>query len=174
MRLFVYGMGRCGTTAIARAFSHAMNYVSSHEARNGCSDKVTGWPENCIAVDPHFLWVRQQLRETYPDAMLLHVARDRSAVVESWLRRDSEAARFNLRGGVVLASLMFQLRPPDVTARDLERLYDAMLEIGGKPVTRIEDHRGWFPQLWRVLKCEGDLGAAQQELLAGHNSSETP
>ena len=87
MRVFVIGTGRCGTVTFSKACSHFNNYTSGHESKTQNNDLV--YADNHIECDPHLFWQLPNLIERYPDAIIIHLKRERESCIESLSKRPS-------------------------------------------------------------------------------------
>ena len=82
MRLFVFGTGRCGSVAIARAFKSATNFTVGNETVSHGLD----YPDQHIEVNPQFRVVADVLVRKYPDAWYCLLDRDLVKVARSYAR----------------------------------------------------------------------------------------
>lgn len=100
MRVFVTGTGRCGTTTFNIACKHFSNYTSKHESTNGRISSLE-FPDNHIESEPGLVWRLPQLIKKYPDALYVHLLRDKEACVKSLAKRASldHYAKFTERVG---------------------------------------------------------------------------
>ena len=87
MRVFVTGTGRCGTTTFSKACSIFKNLTCSHESQS--SHNNLKYKDNHIEVDPRLFWHLPNLIEKYPDALFIHLQRDRESCVGSLEKRPS-------------------------------------------------------------------------------------
>jgi hypothetical protein len=88
VNVFVLSTGRCASTTIARAFSHATNYTSSHESRVGALHGRLDYPPHHIESDNRLTWFLAPLDERFDDGVhWIHLTRNLDAVVESYWRR---------------------------------------------------------------------------------------
>ena len=99
-RVFVLSTGRCGSTTLARSCAHITNHTSGHETNWGrLGDVRLDYPDDHIEVDNRLSWFLGTLAARYPDALYVHLVRDREQVVESFLKRwpwDPPAGRIGL------------------------------------------------------------------------------
>jgi len=100
MRIFVIGTGRCGTMTFSKACKHITNFTSGHETsgRLPIKEKLI-YPDNHIEIDPSLSYFIPILREKYPDALFVHLQRERESCVNSLMKRESlySFAGFHLR-----------------------------------------------------------------------------
>lgn len=87
MRVFVIGTGRCGTITFSKACSHFENHTSGHETK--CANNDLKYKDNHIECDPHLFWHLPNLIETYPDALYVHLVRERESCIGSLSKRNS-------------------------------------------------------------------------------------
>lgn len=178
MNAFVLCTGRCGSLTVAKALGHATNYTVGHESR---ANRVVGrlrYPYQHIEVDNRLVWFLGELEARFPDAVWVHLAREREKVVESYTHR------FNVRGGIMPAFASGILRRGP--ARPNERLEIARLYVDtvNMNIAQFLEHQNqdkvvhmWiehpydaFTQLWELLGIEGDFLAASAELAQYHNA----
>lgn len=100
MRVFVTGTGRCGTTTFSMACKHFSGDTSKHESTNGRLSTLD-FPDNHIESEPGLVWRLPQLIEKYPDAIYVHLLRDKDLCVKSLSKRSSldHYAKFTERVG---------------------------------------------------------------------------
>lgn len=87
MNVFVMGTGRCGTTTFAKACNCFKGFTSKHESKVKNNDLV--YPNNHIESDPHLFWHLPNLVSKYPDALYIHIIRERDACIRSLSKRPS-------------------------------------------------------------------------------------
>jgi hypothetical protein len=88
MNVFVLSTGRCGSTTIARAFGHAVNFTSGHETRANFVDGRLDYPDQHIESDNRLCWFLGSLDRRYGErARWIHLTRDPDEVIESYWRR---------------------------------------------------------------------------------------
>lgn len=163
---------------MAKALGHATNYTVGHESR---ANQVKGrlrYPDQHIEVDNRLVWFLGELDARFPEAVWVHLVREREKVVESYTHR------FNVRGGIMPAFASGVLRRGP--ARPGERLEIARLYIDTVTTNilqfldrkkqdkvvhmRIEYPYAGFERLWRTLGIEGDLVKACAELRQHYNA----
>jgi hypothetical protein len=90
MRIFVIGTGRCGTVTFSKACKHITNYTSGHETTtHGKLGNNFEFPDNHIEIDPRLSIFVPLLREKYPDALFVHLQRERKSCIKSLAKRNS-------------------------------------------------------------------------------------
>lgn len=181
--VFIVGTGRCGTTTFARACHWITNYSSGHETTVG----VTSWEKKLrfgpkhIESDPHIVWYFPQILRKYPQALYVHLKRNRDDVVKSWLNRYSDITR----GPEGYVNLHFQCNPPyskllpENKRRALGVFYDsiighiefafATLPPEQTRTYQLEQLDQQFPEFWRYIEAQGDLENAILTCRKRHN-----
>lgn len=178
MRVFCIGTGRCGTTTFYKSCQHITNFTSANESHRHGS-LATGWldyPDNHIEVDPHLVWSLGTLINLYPDALFVHLKRNRTDVVNSWLKRPSTSTK----GAGALCSIMFQVdyfkAGLEVRKKLLGLLYNGIVNnvdeaLKGKSYAEFNLHQlpVQLSALWAVIGAEGNLDAAIETCKKTHN-----
>lgn len=178
MNAFILCTGRCGSVTVAKALSHAQNYMVGHESRANRPMGRLWYPNQHIEVDNRLAWFLGELDARFPEAVWVHLTREREKVVESYTHR------FNVRGGIMPAFASGILRRGP--ARPSERLEIARLYVDTVTTNilqflkhqnqdkvvhmRIEHPYDAFAQLWELLKAEGDFNEACAELAQYYNA----
>ncbi len=136
MRCFVVGTGRCGTTSFYQAAKYLRGFTAGHESAEG-TYKDLRYPQDHVEVDAQLAFFVPQLLRLYPDAVWVHLRREREACVRSlatqntyvmttwawhWLQLDRAdpflaAGRFYDSTNDLLETLL-----PDAIRVDLEEL----------------------------------------------------
>lgn len=169
MRVFVVGTGRCGTVTFARACQHISNYTSAHESRISEIEGRLDYPDNHIEVDHRLAWHLGSLLRRYPDAVYVHLTRDREKVVQSW------AKRLTVRGGMLPAFMNGILfRPPPDAEAAVRLMVDTVIDnieaiLPDCLTIPIEDPHEPFDELWHQVGAQGDQEAAHAALGEVHN-----
>ncbi len=88
MRIFIVGTGRSGTSTIWQACRTIPGMQAGHESHVG-TENVGNWdyPENHIEVSSQLIIGLPILKRKYPDALWVHVIREREACVSSLARQ---------------------------------------------------------------------------------------
>jgi hypothetical protein len=173
MRIFVIGTGRCGTVTFSKACQHITNYTSGHETtgRLPIKEKLT-YPDNHIEIDPSLSYFIPLLREKYPDALFVHLQRERESCVDSLMKRQSlySYAGFHLRAHHTECSKNMRLIA--------EIYYDNTNELIKKI---LNENRIFIPlemidicfslDFWVVIEAEGNKEKALSELEIKYNKS---
>ena len=179
MNVFILSTGRCGSTAIARACKHIINYTSAHESRcELMGDARLAYPDNHTESDNRLSWYLGRLHTKYgDDAFYVHLSRNRQRVAESYAGRD------NLSYGIMQAfrGIMItekELDPLEL-AHEVCETVDSNIDffLRDKPrVMRvcIEDAEAWFPEFWEWIGAEGDQAEALREFTVLHNATRDP
>jgi len=180
MNVFVVGTGRCGTTTFSKACSHITNYTSGHESHAGTIDfSYIHFPDQHIEVDPHLTWMLGLLIQKYPDALFVHLFRNRNDVVASWFRRGVDAHR----GAAPLLDVMCQTNCQTMSRTTYRRalgfLYDmvcANIEGILRNATnsmsiRIDRAPNDFLAFWDRIGAEGNLVEATAEFELRYNAT---
>lgn len=93
MRVFVVGTGRCGTSTFYQAARTLEGFTAGHESTAG---HLPSWefPDHHIEVASQLVYGIPWLRRRYPEALFVHLVRDREPCVRSLARQcwDSMAA----------------------------------------------------------------------------------
>lgn len=182
MRVFVLSTGRCGSTTLAHALSHATNYSCAHESRSTRAERRLDYPDQHIEIDNRLVWFLGPLRQQYPDAIYIWLTRDREAVVHSYMKR------FGTRAGIMSAFARGIIQDPrSVTTKTRKRvvaeLYVDTIEANIATFLTSGHVRWWTcidmdfspkPDLhtvWKAIGVEGDLQAAMNELPRKYNAS---
>jgi len=87
MNVFVVGSGRCGTVTFSSACKHIVGFSSSHETRTDDMLRRFKFPNYHIEVDNRLSWFIPRLAAMYPDAMFVHILRNKRSVVDSFASR---------------------------------------------------------------------------------------
>lgn len=178
MNVFVLGTGRCGTVTFSKACQHITNFTCGHETMAGITtpDRFE-YPEQHIEVDPHLSWTLGQIIERYPHSYFVHLQRDKSQVVDSWIRR---GIRNNV-GAAPLIDVIFQTKSRRIGEKAYRRsvslLHDTVVANIQRGLKNLySDHvwlheaKRWFPLFWHFIRAEGDLEAALSEFDIKHNA----
>lgn len=172
MRTFVLCVGRCGSTTVARALSHATNYTVGHESQAHLVTDRLAYPDGHVEVDNRLSWFLGLLGSHYPDAFYVHLTRDSERVAESYAaRRVRSASLVEAFGrGVLRTSGDFDRM--EVSRLMVETVNANIAEfLRGREhlVLRLEDLPDGFNRLWARIGATGDRGAAHRELTIRHN-----
>jgi hypothetical protein len=179
VRVFILGTGRCGTTTVAEAFKHADNYSSGHETKSDGFYDPLEYPDWHIESDSRLVWFLGELDKAYPDALYIHLIRDRETFVASIVARGSDiqyGPRSILRafGASVLQQGERFLEHPDMVARRLWHVVNTNVEVflRDKQHTTVWLHEltDRFSEIWEFVGAEGDLDAALAETRKRHNA----
>jgi hypothetical protein len=94
MNVFVLCTGRCGSVTFSKACSHITNFTSGHESRRKeWGAARLAYPDNHIETDNRLAWLLGRLDATYGrDARYVLLTRNEDDVVESFVRKDADAA----------------------------------------------------------------------------------
>lgn len=180
MRVFVLGSGRCGSVTMSRACGHATNFTVLHESLASMYGAARfAYPDGHIEVDPRLSWFLGDLVVRFPEALYVHLVRDEEATAHSIARR-----WHNGRIGFARAfgeSMVMRGRVDDPGERlELSRFLvrtvrsNIALALASVPrcmEVKLEEAPEWFPEFWRRIGAQGDLGAAVAEWGARYNAS---
>ncbi len=89
MRCFVVGTGRCGTTSFYQAAKYLEGYTAGHESGEN-SYKDLGYPDDHVEVDAQLSFFVPALLRQYPDAVWVHLRRERSSCIGSLARQNTQ------------------------------------------------------------------------------------
>lgn len=170
MRCFIYGTGRCGTVAIAKAFEFCDNYTVAHESYTS----LLCYPDNHIEVNPQLRVRMGAIISAYPDAEYVWLRRDIVAVASSYERLD--------RGNWLQTWWNFHptMMPRNnyhaalIAARWLEHQCQWAFDVTPEERRRkmwIEEIWDDFRQLWDDLQCTGNIDAALASFDTPQNTS---
>ena len=179
MRVFVLGTGRCGTTTMAEAFKHADNYTAGHETKANSFYEPLEYPDWHVESDCRLAWFLGELERAYPDALYVHMIREREDFVRSIVARGADiqyGPRSILRafGASVLQQGEDFLDDPDRVARRLWDAVNANLEVFLRDKRHVtvwlHELTERFPEVWELAGAEGDFEAALAETRTKHNA----
>jgi len=167
MRVFVTGTGRCGSVSFAKSCQYITNYTSSHESRN----HNLIYPDNHIEVNPMLRTALGVLIDKYPDALYVHLIRDRAACVPSLAalsHGQTMAAFFRLHRRMM----------PDNRIAQAERYYDwnnaniaQQIRHTKKGMTfTLENRFDLWPLFWRAIQAEGNYQVSLDLWKIPHNT----
>lgn len=182
VNVFVLGTGRCGSVAFAAACAHLENFTTGHESRARLigSDRLD-YPDGHIEVDNRLSWFLGSLADRFGhgDVRYVHLVRDESAVVDSFVRRwDSPFRASIIRAfghGIVMRT--DDWADSDIRAvcecyvRTVKANIDHFIRQHGGVRCDIEACPDEFEQLVRTFGAEGDFDAARAEFGKGHNAT---
>lgn len=158
MNVFVLSTGRSGTMTIAKVFAHATNLTSGHETAAG-SFYPLDYPADHLEADNRLSWMLGALHERFPDALYVHLIRDREQVARSFeARRDYPGASIRGFGAGILGR----------GDRFPAERYQAAETV------RLEELPASVPRLWWFVGAQGDLDAAVAEASVHHNAQLNP
>lgn len=161
MRVFVTGTGRCGSVSFREACRPITNYTCSHEAPCG----LLHWPDQHVAVNPQIRRCIAAIARNHPEALWVHLVREREACVRSLARLD--------RGGVMRTYAALRpttvpsMQPADIAEafyRDETANIEASLEVHvpaeRRRMMRLETIKDQWHDFWGWIGAEGDLDAS--------------
>jgi len=151
MRVFGVGTGRCGTCTLYQACTHIENYTSGHETQAGIVSPHE-YSDNHIEISSQLVLEIPTLKEKYPDAVFVHVIRDKDSCVESLLRNCWDAME-------AYASQWHQTNHPYDTVIAASKFYDqvnAMCMFFSEIRIELESPLNGWQQLWSRLGAEGN------------------
>lgn len=191
MNVFVLCAGRCGSVTFTEACRHMVNYSVGHESRAGMlgNDRFA-FRDNHIEVDPRLVWFAGTIDRLYGNAAFyVHLERDADAVADSHVRKvmlcstrdakgDLETHKDNrliLNHYALGIARVGRQKVIDV-AHDYVQTVTANIELFLKDKTNkihidIETAQDTFPDFWKQIGAQGDLGKALEELKVKHNAN---
>lgn len=193
MRIFCTGTGRCGTSTLARAFECCTNYTVGQETKVGPShldlDSLLDYPDNHIEVSPHLVIVAPLLMERYPDARWILLARNKHDCIRSIASNCEKSI-----AGFVYQWLQVELDPeptkesdPKEYSRTRKVNYEKSVQLFYSLVNasveslfsrlpaencfvlNLEELTILWPEVWKKLGVEGDIGLSMKELARRYN-----
>ena len=178
MRIFVIGTGRCGTMTFKKACNHIKNYTNAHEGNTGWKhkDNIFDYPDNHIEIDCRLSYFLPILVEKYPDALYVHLQRERESCIESLSKRKSlnHFSIFHLgkpKDMKEIASIYY-----DNTVNLINNyLYNVLDKNIFNPQKfyhyKLENIQDGFIEIWDKIQAEGNREKALSELKIKHNKS---
>lgn len=170
MRIFVIGTGRCGTVTFSKACEHITNYTSGHETTtHGKEGNGFNFPDNHIEIDPRLSQFMPILIDKYPDALFIHLRRNKKDCVNSLSKRQSLALynQFHLGSGITdynkTASIYY-----DNTVSLVNHLLGRTKH---RMIIELESVELGFKRFWQQIKAKGNLGKSLKELKIRYNAS---
>lgn len=169
MRCFVIGTGRCGTMTFAEACKSIDGFTVGHETRTAQIPRFD-YPDNHIEIDGHLQWVLPQLLTEYPDAIYVHLIRDKKECVESLAQREQSMKAYAHLLGIphgdreAVASTLYD-NQNELIARLLPR--NAL-------TIRIEDIEARLPALIQRLDATYQSGEASRAARKRYNATVPP
>jgi len=88
MRVFALGTGRCCSMTFSKACEHFYDYTSGHETKAGSFNDLN-YIDNHIESDAHLFWRLPRLISLYPNALYVHLIREKRSCVKSLAKRKS-------------------------------------------------------------------------------------
>lgn len=165
MRVFVTGTGRCGTTTFAAACKQITNYTVGHETNTRKFHNLE-YPDNHIEVDGHLQWQLAWLVQLYPDAVYVHLVRDREACVASLAKRQRSMASY---AQLVDVPVDYE-QIAEMFYRNQVATIDSLLPES-RLVIRTQDMLDEFAGFCEHIGAEvGDMAAARRKLKRFHNA----
>jgi hypothetical protein len=170
VRIFVTGTGRCGTVTFTKACSHIENFTSAHESHSG---EVGNWkyPTNHIEVDPRLAYSTAVLSDLYPDALIIHLVRDKSTAITSLAKRtsinkfrDFHFGSSNCKDMNKIANVYYDTT--NTMLRKVLKLHKNTCEYSLEKMKAIH-----WEQFWKSIGAEGNFRKSLQEWDVKHNRS---
>lgn len=176
MNVFILNTGRCGSTTFIRACSHIENFTAAHESRVGeVGPSRLSYPPNHIEADNRLSWFLGRLDLAYGDrAFYVHLTRDRSAVVKSFVNRFDRGIIRAYKEGVLWR--LGPSTPPASIAADYCETVEAniALFLKDKPHQMrfdLENAIDDFATFWERVGAQGDREAALREFTVPYNAT---
>lgn len=160
MLVFCVSVGRCGSVSFREACRYARNYLTGHETKNGLLE----YPDQFIETNPQLRHCIAHLARKYPSARWVHLRRDPEPCIASLSRLD--------RGAVMRAyeTLHSSVLPSTQLGDIAFRYYWAELDVieaqlaavpaEQRMAMHLETIREGWPEFWRWIEADGDLGAS--------------
>ena len=172
MRVFVTGIGRCGTVSFKEACSHITNYSSAHETVN---PKLV-YPDNHIEVNPHMRQCIREVAKKYPNEKWIHLIRNKTDNVRSLSVLDDGVIMtcyWVLRGSTIGET------PIDIAEtyyRDENNLIRDQLKLYVPPentmILYLDMIQNFWKSFWEFIGAEGDFQSSIQSWDTPHNTTE--
>lgn len=172
MRAFILCVGRCGSTTVARALSHATNYTVGHESQAHLVADRLAYPDDHVEVDNRLSWFLGLLGSHYPDAFYVHLTRDAERVAESYAaRRVRSASLVEAFGSGILrpAGGFDRMEISRLMVETVNANIAEFLRHREHLTIRLEELPAGFDRTWARLGASGDVEAARRELTVRHN-----
>ena len=164
MRVIVVGTGRCGTVTFSKACAHIENFSVAHEGHAGTVGDFD-YPDDHIEVDSRLVECLAHLIERYPDAMFVHLMRERDACVASMASRKTQN---------VYCRLHFDADPDRQRAAEVRYFeYNRRIQImiPKAYVMWLESAQTMWPDFWSTIKAKGDFDASRAEWDTKYNAT---
>lgn len=171
-RVFVVGTGRCGTVSFNHACRHMSNYQTGHESRCGFLE----YPDQWIEVSHHLRCVITHLRYKYPDALWVHLLREPEACIKSLAALEDGKVMMAYRH--LYHSVVPSDRLIDIAFRyywcenDNIRAQLAPIPPEKRREMHLETIKDEWPEFWRWVGAEGDLGSSLASWDVKRNTTE--
>lgn len=179
--IIVLCTGRCGSMTLHAACTHLTNYSAGHEGRTHLTgaDRFAFGPRH-IEIDNRLAWMLGRLDEAWGDrATYVHLTRNPEAVARSFAARGHQGILKAYRTEILSRS---RHRSRDVPMLEFCRDYvetvtqNICLFLRDKTFTmrmRLETIETDFSAFAEWIGAEGDMEAAQAELVIPHNATRT-
>ena len=170
MRVFVLSTGRTGSVTLSHACKHITNFTSAHESTRGKVGALH-FPENHIEIDPHLVFNIGSLKKMYPDAVYVHLKRERRPCVESLKKRASMRTLWIPHA--------YQKNGKHVTPEDIDISANLFYSFFNDVIAEfcpyafkmnLENFKNDFTSFWQKIGAEGDLRAALAEFNTKYNA----
>lgn len=179
MNIFILTTGRTGSTGFIEACKHINNYTASHESR--CSElgkERLNFPDQHIEADNRLVWHLGRLEQQFgKKAIYVHLVRDTEKVAQSYLKRwNRETSIVRAYAYGILKMQEHHIKDPLEICRDLvdvvnTNVFEFLSDKPHKTTIRLENIEDGFKGFWKLIKAEGDLGAALNEFSVQHNDT---
>jgi len=183
--VFVVGTGRCGTMTFTRAAEHLTNFTAGHETRaRQVGDERFRYDADHVEADNRLSWFLGPLAQRFDrkTTLYVHLTRDRSEVIDSYLRRFDN----DFRASIVRAfghGILTRVRDwsptekrevcamyVDSVTSNLEHFLRGQCSIS----MQLEELPTQFENFVDLIGGQGDLNAMLSELGVRHNASPQP
>lgn len=174
MNVFILNAGRSGSTTFIKACEHISNFSAGHESRlHMAGNARLSYPQNHIEADNRLSWFLGRLDRIYgDDAFYVHLTRNESDTVESFLKRGHFGIIKSWREGVYLdADNDPRLLVEDYVGTVNENIRLFLRNKSRQMHFRLEHAKKDFSGFWQMIGAEGDLENALAEWDIAYNRS---
>lgn len=174
MRVFVTGVGRCGTVSFYEACRFMTNYTTSH--KEPARDQE--YPQdNHIAVNPQLRVAIMRVVKKYPTSLWVQLTRAPQTNNPSLVAAGHGSVMQAY--GSMYTTMMDSLDLADVAAKYYQFENDritALLHVSVPPsqrrIMRLETIKEDWPKFWKWIGAEGDYAASLRSWDTPHNTRE--
>ena len=182
MNIFVICTGRNGSSTLAKACSHIVNYSSGHETRcMAIGNERLDYPKNHIEIDNRLCFYLGSLDKKYGDnAFYVHLIRDEEKVIDSFNKRWADTNHSIIFAFAKTIKFLIPDALDETTKYEISKEYVQITKdnieffLKGKTnkiQIRLENFKEDFCEFWKWIGAEGNLELAIKELQKNHNAS---